>query len=116
MYDAHELAKEAQRHTEQLLKPGADPKDIWNANNEFLVKKGQPPETRLYSHGQGYDLIERPAIRVEETMKIKANMNITVHPTIGSNRHWVSLWDNWLIKETGENERLHKIPQEIFSV
>jgi Xaa-Pro aminopeptidase len=64
----------------QLLKPGADPKDLWNANNEFLEKNGYFPERRLYAHGQGYDLVERPLIRYDEPMKIKAGMNLTVHP------------------------------------
>jgi Xaa-Pro aminopeptidase len=116
LYDAHELCKETQAYTVSLLKPGADPADIWRANNEFLVGKGQLPETRLYAHGQGYDLVERPAIRDDEPMKLKANMNITVHPTIGTNSMWVSVWDNWLITETGVSERLHKTPQELFSV
>jgi Xaa-Pro aminopeptidase len=116
LYDAHELCKEAQLNTVKLLKPGADPGDIWRANNEFLVNKGQAPETRLYAHGQGYDLVERPCIRDDEPMKLKANMNITVHPTIGNSRLWVSVWDNWLITETGVSERLHKTPQEIFSL
>ena len=116
LYDAHELLKETQRYTVSLLKPGADPKEIWKANNEFLVSKGQAPETRLYSHGQGYDLVERPAIRNDEPMKLKANMNITVHPLVASSRYWLSIWDNWLVTETGVSERLHKTPQEIFSV
>lgn len=116
LYDAHELLKEVQAYTVRLLKPGMDPKEIWAANNEFLVSKGMAPETRLYSHGQGYDLVERPAIRDDEPMKLKANMNITVHPTIGSNGYWLSIWDNWLISSDGPGERLHKTPQELFSV
>jgi Xaa-Pro aminopeptidase len=114
--DAHELCKEAQSNTVKLLKPGADPGDIWRSNNEFLLGKGQAPETRLYAHGQGYDLVERPCIRDDEPMKLKPNMNITVHPTIGTSRLWVSVWDNWLITETGVGERLHKTPQKIFSL
>jgi Xaa-Pro aminopeptidase len=116
LYDANELCKEAQAHTVKMIKPGADPGEIWRANNEFLVSKGQLPETRLYAHGQGYDLVERPCIRDDEPMKLKANMNITVHPTIGSSRIWVSMWDNWLITETGVSERLHKMAQDIFPV
>jgi Xaa-Pro aminopeptidase len=116
LYDAHELLKETQRYTVQQLKPGADPRGIWDANNRFLVGKGLPPETRLYAHGQGYDLVERPAIRDDEPMKLKANMNITVHPTVASSRYWLSIWDNWLIGSDGPGERLHKTPQEIFSV
>ena len=58
-----EIAKEAQQVTLNLMKPGADPKALLAANNEFLRSKGLPEERRLYAHGQGYDLVERPAIR-----------------------------------------------------
>jgi Xaa-Pro aminopeptidase len=113
--DAYELCKETQKATLKLLKPGANPADIWQANNEFLVKKGQLPETRLFAHGQGYDLVERPAIRDDEPMKLQARMNITVHPIIGSERIWVWVCDNYLIKESGV-ESLHRSPQEIFEI
>jgi Xaa-Pro aminopeptidase len=85
------------------------------ANNEFLTRKRQLPETRLYAHGQGYDLVERPAIRDDEPMKLKARMNITVHPIIGSDRVWVWVCDNYLITESGI-EPLHKAPQRIFEI
>jgi len=114
--EAYELCKETQRVTLKLLKPGADPGEIWRANNEFLVKKGQLPETRLYAHGQGYDLVERPAIRDDEPMRLKPRMNITVHPIIGSDRVWVWVCDNYLITESGVSPCLHKMPQEIFEV
>jgi Xaa-Pro aminopeptidase len=114
--DAFEVVRETQHQTVKLLKPGANPKEIWEANNRFLVNRGQPPETRLYAHGQGYDLVERPAIRDDETMTLRANMNITVHPTIGSETYWLSLWDNWLITEDGVSDRLHKTPQEIIAL
>jgi len=114
--DAFELVKETQKVTLRLLKPGADPGEIWRANNDFLVRNGYPPETRLYAHGQGYDLVERPAIRDDETMKLKPRMNITVHPIIGNDRVWVWVCDNYLITESGVSECLHKTPQEIFEI
>jgi hypothetical protein len=86
------------------------------ANNEFLVKNGQLPETRLFAHGQGYDLVERPAIRDDESMMIQPRMNITVHPIIGSDRIWVWVCDNYLITESGVCECLHKTPKEIFEI
>ena len=116
LYDANELCKATQKVTLKLLKPGADPADIWRANNEFLTGKGAPPETRLYAHGQGYDLVERPAIRDDEPMKLKARMNITVHPIIGTERVWVWVCDNYLITETGVSGCLHKTPQEVFEI
>lgn len=114
--DALEMAKETQKATVKLLSPGADPAEIWRAHNDFLTKKGFPPETRLYAHGQGYDLVERPAIRHDEPMKLGAGMNITVHPIIGSERVWVWVCDNYLVGESGVNECLHKTPKEIFEV
>jgi Xaa-Pro aminopeptidase len=114
--DAFEMAKEIQKATLRLIKPGAVPGEIWQANNEFLTKKGFLPETRLFAHGQGYDLVERPLIRYDEPMKLKAKMNITVHPTVGSEKVWVWVCDNYLVTESGVSECLHKTPQEIFSV
>lgn len=114
--EAFEMVKETQKVTLRLLKPGADPVEIWHANNEFLERNGFLPETRLYAHGQGYDLVERPAIRDDEPMKLKTRMNITVHPIIGNDRVWVWLCDNYLITESGVNECLHKTPQEIFEI
>jgi Xaa-Pro aminopeptidase len=116
LQEAYELCRETQKVTLKLLKPGADPGEIWRANNEFLMKNGQIPETRLYAHGQGYDLVERPAIRDDEPMKLKARMNITVHPTIGSDKLWVWVCDNYLITDSGVSQCLHKTPQEIFEL
>ena len=113
---AFEMAKEAQKVSLKLLKPGADPGEISQANNQFLAQKGFPLETRLYAHGQGYDLVERPAIRDDEPMKLKARMNITVHPIIGTDRIFAWVCDNYLITESGASECLHKTPQEIFMV
>jgi len=114
--EAYRLCCEAQQVSLKLLKPGADTKTIWDANNEFLVRHGKTQETRLYAHGQGYDLVERPAIRDDEPMKLKAGMNIVVHPAIGSDRLWVSVCDNYLVTENGASPCLHKFPQEVSSV
>ena len=42
--------------------------------------RGLPPELRLYAHGQGYDMVERPLIRDDETMPLEAGMCLAVHP------------------------------------
>lgn len=55
-------------------------------------------------------------IRDDEPMRLQANMNIVVHPVIGSDSLWVLVCDNYLITEGGASSRLHKCPQEIFSV
>jgi len=80
------------------------------------MKKGLRPETRVYAHGQGYDLVERPLVRDDEPMKLQANMNISVHPAVGSDRLWVWVCDNYLITGAGVSECLHETPQEIFEI
>ena len=54
LQDAFGVAVEAQALSQKLMKPGVNPKDLWDANNEFLQKRGYNRETRLYAHGQGY--------------------------------------------------------------
>jgi len=116
LQDAFGVAVEAQKLTASLLKPEASPKDIIEANNDFLQKHGYGPERRLYAHGQGYDLVERPLIRQDEPMKIKAGMNITVHPAAANSTVWGALTDNYLATETGVSPCLHQTPKEIIVV
>jgi Xaa-Pro aminopeptidase len=116
LQEAHEIAVAAQKISVDRLKPGASPKDIWDANNAFLEKNGYFPERRLYAHGQGYDLVERPAIRYDETLKIQPNMNITVHPFVTNKRIWVTICDNFIVKDNGDCQWIHKTPKEIIVI
>lgn len=109
------VALEAQKLAASQLKPGAIPGEIYKKNNEFLVSRGYLPEGRLFAHGQGYDLVERPAFRHEETMLLKAGMNVTVHPIAFTDKAYAFCCDNFLINEQGA-ELLHKTPQEIIVV
>jgi Xaa-Pro aminopeptidase len=97
------------------MKPGAKPRELLNAHNKLLISKRYPPEGRLYAHGQGYDLVERPAIRPEETMTIKKGMNITVHPITLTKEAYAFCCDNYLVTDSG-TVRLHKTPREVFVV
>jgi Xaa-Pro aminopeptidase len=112
--DMYATVLEAQQLTLKLLRPGANPKDIWDANNEFLQKRGSGPEGRLYAHGEGYELVERPAIRYDEPMKIEAGMNIAVHPVGKNSRVWTTNCDNYLVTGNGVSPCLHKTPKEII--
>jgi Xaa-Pro aminopeptidase len=114
--DTYAYAVETQEYSLSLMKPGANPKDILAANSEFLQKRGYKPELRLYAHGQGYDLVERPFFLKDETMAIQPGMNITVHPAAATNTVWCVVCDNYLIGPDGPSECLHKTPKEIFIV
>ncbi len=112
----HEIALAAQKHSLDLIKPGADPVEILKANNEFLADHGLPGETRVYAHGQGYDMVERPSFQPGETMKIAANMNIAVHPAANGKRASAILTDNYIVTETGVSECIHQTPKKVFSL
>lgn len=103
---------EAREHTLSMLKPGASCKDIWEAHNEFMKKHGRPEEKRLYCHSQGYDMVERPLVRFDETMKIEANMVLAVHPTYVTSTTYSWACDNYLVSSDGV-ERLHKYDEKI---
>ena len=109
----YQVAKEAQQVTLDLIKPGADPLEIFDANNDFLRSRGLVEETRLYCHGQGYDLVERPSFQKGETVKVKAGMNIAPHPAIITKEAIAIVCDNYIVTETGVGECLHKTPKEI---
>jgi Xaa-Pro aminopeptidase len=107
---------EAQQRTLDMLKPGMDPKEIWNAHNALMDEMGYPRAGRMYAHGEGYELVERPAIRYDEPMKIQARMNITAHPTGKTKNVWLNVCDNYLVTETGVSACLHKTPKELIVV
>jgi Xaa-Pro aminopeptidase len=116
MKDELAFCMEARKFTLDLLKPGTPCKEIWDAFNDFMHKNGRPEEARLYCHGQGYDLVERPLVRNDEPMTIEKDMNIVVHPTYiyGGYLNW--LCDNYLIGGNGPGDRLHQFPEEVAEV
>ena len=116
MKDELAFVKEARGFTTARLKPGNSAADIAVAYNEFMRSHGRPEETRLYCHGQGYDMVERPLVRHDETMRIQADMNIVVHPTYRKDggMHW--LCDNYLIGADGAADRLHRFAEEITEI
>jgi Xaa-Pro aminopeptidase len=116
MKDEFDVLIETRQATLERLKPGTSSKSIWDAHNAFLRKVGRPEEARLYCHGQGYDLVERPLVRLDEPMAIQANMNITCHPTFVWKGMFNTICDNYLIGEQGVVERLHKLPEALIEL
>ncbi len=116
MKDEFAFVLEAQKFVLDLLRPGASCKELFESYNAFMRRNGRPEEKRLHCHGQGYDMVERPLIRFDETMPIQQNMNIVVHPTYVTARTFSWVCDNFLIGENGVAEKLHKFPQKIFEL
>jgi Xaa-Pro aminopeptidase len=107
---------EAQAYTASLLIPGASCADVFRAYNDHMTARGFPPERRLHCHGQGYENVERPLIRDDETMAIAPDMHIGIHPAATASGTYVTMCDNFLTLPDGPAERLHRTPQEVFEV
>jgi hypothetical protein len=49
-------------------------------------------------------------------MRIAANMNIGIHPSHSTKEMFITVSDNFLVREDGTAERLHKIPHDIIEL
>jgi Xaa-Pro aminopeptidase len=116
LVEGFEIVKDAQQNTLRKLIAGTPCREIALAHNEFMKKKGVPAESRVYSHSQGYDLIERPLIRADETMNLEKGMNMSVHPSYATSSMYAHICDNYLVEEGGAGECLHKTPKQIFEL
>jgi Xaa-Pro aminopeptidase len=114
--DGFETVKEAQAHTLARIKPGASCQEIAAAHDEFMRARGLPPELRLYCNGQGYDLVERPLMRFDETMTLEENMNLAVHPGYQTASLFAVICDNYLIGRDGPSECPHRTEKKVFEV
>lgn len=112
LYSAWEIMNEAYDMVMARLVPGADCNEIFNDYNEWLAERKLPPETRLLGHGQGFELIEKPAMMPGngETIKLAANMNFSFHPTIVTPKAYVTYCANYIIQADGPPLLMHNYP------
>ncbi len=116
LIDGFEIVKAAQEYTVGKLKPGASCREISLAHNEFMKQKNVPPESRVYGHSQGYDLIERPLLRADETMLLEKGMSMSVHPSYATGSMYAHICDNYLVEQNGASDCLHRTAKKIFEV
>jgi Xaa-Pro aminopeptidase len=114
--DGFAAMKAAQDFTLSLIKPGASCAAIAAAHDDYMKSHGFPPELRLYCHGQGYDLVERPLVRCDETMTLAEGMNLAVHPGYDSESMFAVICDNYLVEANGPSACLHKTEKKIFEI
>lgn len=113
---AVQVAVDAQAWSLDRLRPGTSVADVAAANDAFLASHGRPPERRLYCHGQGYDMVERPLVRANEDMVIRDNMNIVVHPGFVTPEANALVCDNYLIGPDGAGECLHRTSKALMEI
>jgi Xaa-Pro aminopeptidase len=111
-----DVTRQAQAETLARLVPGASCSEIGVANDQFMTSRGRHPEPRLFGHGHGYDIVERPLLRFDETMPVAANMVFSIHPAYATETAYATVCDSFVVAADGTKERLHETPQEIFEV
>jgi Xaa-Pro aminopeptidase len=114
--DVHAQVIEAQRYALSLLQPGAACAEIYAQHNDYLQQQHLPTERRLSIHGMGYDMVERPLVRRDETMRIAQHMAMVCHPGVLNERMFVHNTDMYLIEERGASSCLHSTPKQIIQV
>ena len=94
-------------------KPGVKCKDLRPILHEFERAHGYELEGRLFGHGHGTGMMERPGYDVDEVMEFKENMYISIHPAMQTPTIWAQNTDNFLVTQNGAI-RLHKTERGIF--
>jgi Xaa-Pro aminopeptidase len=113
--DAHQMVLAAEQNVLDRMKPNAACADVFAAHNDFMRAHGLPEEKRILCHGQGYEMVERPLIRQDESMILRENMNMGLHAAMVVNKNFMSNTNNFLIGPNGP-ERLHRTPQQLFEL
>jgi Xaa-Pro aminopeptidase len=116
LVDQFEAVKEAQVATVKRLKPGASCPEIYEAHNAFMTGRGLPPEQRLFGHSQGYDLVERPLLRDDETMALDKGMCMAVHPGVTTQTNFIFVCDNFMMNHDGSVVPMHTSEQRLYEV
>lgn len=116
LIEGFEIVKSAQENTLSKIRPGVSCAEIAATHDDFMKLRGAPPESRLYSHSQGYDLVERPLIRSDETIPLAENMNMAVHPAYGTSSMFTVICDNYLVERGGASKCLHHTAKKIFEL
>jgi Xaa-Pro aminopeptidase len=114
--DAFAAVKAAQDYSLSIMKPGTAVREIFARHNAYMTGKDMPAETRLYAHGQGYDMVERPLFRQDDDMTLQEGMCLAVHPGYETPSLFAVICDNYMIETSGPGQCLHKTEKMLFEV
>ena len=94
-------------------KPGFKCKDLRKILHDFERERGYELEGRLFGHGHGTGMMERPGYDVDEVMEFRENMYISIHPAMQTDTIWAQNTDNYLVTKDGA-VRLPQTARGIF--
>jgi Xaa-Pro aminopeptidase len=115
MKDEFAMSMAARQVILDMLRPGTPCSEIAEAFNAFMRKNGRDEEFRVNAHSQGYDLVERPLLRRDETMVIEKNMSIAIHPQHIASGCFSWVCDNFIVGDSAP-ERVHQFPEEVIEI
>lgn len=98
-----------------MAKPGVKAVDLRTELHRFEEENGYKKDSRLFGHGQGIDMLERPAFVEGENMALAENMFLCINPGLETESIWGFNADNFLVTKDGA-VRLSKTPQGIFTI
>ena len=114
--DAARKLLEIRKACQKAMVPGAIPEDIWHMANQMRKDLGWREEKRLFAHGQGYNIVERPMFTDKDTEPLVENTFLAIHPVFyDENGIFFDFTDNYLVTPEGAL-RLSKTPEEIITV
>ncbi len=117
MTDEFAFALKARQFALGLLRDGASCASIAVEYNAFMRQHGKPEEKRVFCHSQGYDMVERPLMRHDETMRIRPNMVLACHPTYVTERTYTWICDNFLVGDGAHApRRMHAFAEQIVEL
>lgn len=112
LVELFEIAKGAQQAVAAAARPGVTGGELCRVFDEYVVPRGIAPNARFVGHGQGYDMMESPAICAGEDMKLEEDMYFAIHPELVRGNDFAICCDNFRITKDGA-VRLTRTPQEI---
>jgi len=110
-----DIAKNTQAAIAHAAKPGVTGAYLSKVFNDFVDQYGIEHNTRNAGHGQGYDMMESPAIADQEDMVLQEDMFISIHPELTAMDNFAICCDNFRITRDGA-VRLTRTPQEVFKL
>jgi Xaa-Pro aminopeptidase len=116
LLEAGEQTRVLQEEILPHMRDGASCGDIFAEQNRQRVAMAHDRERRIFAHGQGYNVVERPLIRNDEPMPLRTGMNLAVHPTLADGENtFAVMCDNFVLEVDGM-KRLHRTAQRVFEV
>ena len=98
---ANDDSVKIQTQLAKLAVPGAKSSELRSALQKFEKENGYMEQTGFFGHGQGTDVVERPAFQPEETMVLKENMVLSLHTGMETEATWSFNADNFLVTKKG---------------